>query len=232
MPKLNEYLGSIISSLSTARVMADVQTVRVAEDYAKHELLKHFSVPRMRIEDVEITIPVAIESTQEKLDEPVDIIKNRDFNSAIYSEVTRSLGMKSLPKEMSTQVRAMISESTETLERQLNKSGDMASVNDFSQHISANVKRIATEQKILNEDQEKSDFNIEERIASTATQQINAMAPKKSIGEMNVIAESHLLKEQGAGNIMQIKLKISEDALEWQNSEDNEGNTKSMLLPE
>lgn len=232
MPKLNEYLGSIISSLSTARVMADVQTVRVAEDYAKHELLKHFSVPRMRIEDVEITIPVAIESTQEKLDEPVDIIKNRDFNSAIYSEVTRSLGMKSLPKEMSTQVRAMISESTETLERQLNKSGDMASVNDFSQHISANVKRIATEQKILNEDQEKSEFNIEERIASTATQQINAMAPKKSIGEMNVIAESHLLKEQGAGNIMQIKLKISEDALEWQNSEDNEGNTKSMLLPE
>ncbi len=232
MPKLNEYLGSIISSLSTARVMADVQTVRVAEDYAKHELLKHFSVPRMRIEDVEITIPVAIESTQEKLDEPVDIIKNRDFNSAIYSEVTRSLGMKSLPKEMSTQVRAMISESTETLERQLNKSGDMASVNDFSQHISANVKRIATEQKILNEEQEKSEFNIEERIASTATQQINAMAPKKSIGEMNVIAESHLLKEQGAGNIMQIKLKISEDALEWQNSEDNEGNTKSMLLPE
>lgn len=232
MPKLNEYLGSIISSLSTARVMADVQTVRVAEDYAKHELLKHFSVPRMRIEDVEITIPVAIESTQEKLDEPVDIIKNRDFNSAIYSEVTRSLGMKSLPKEMSTQVRAMISESTETLERQLNKSGDMASVNDFSQHISASVKRIATEQKILNEDQEKSDFNIEERIAGTATQQINAMAPKKSIGEMNVIAESHLLKEQGAANIMQIKLKISEDALEWQNSEDNEGNTRSMLLPE
>ncbi|MAR01745.1 MAG: hypothetical protein CMI00_14555 [Oceanospirillaceae bacterium] len=232
MPKLNEYLGSIISSLNTARVMADIQTVKVAEDYAKHDLLKHFSIPRMRIDDVEITIPVAIDSAEETLTEPVDIIKNRDFNSAIYSEVTRSLGMKSLPKEMSSQVRSMIAENTQTLENQINKSGSLSGVTDFSKRISDSVRRIATEQKMMTDSSTQEPYNIEQRIAETAHTQINAMAPKKSIGDMNVIAEAHLLREQKPENIMQIKLKISEDAMEWQQSEGSDGQTRSMLLPE
>ena len=66
MAKLNEYLGSVISSLTNARVMADLQTVKVAEEYAKHDLLQHFSVPRMRVDD-ELTIPIALEATQKKL---------------------------------------------------------------------------------------------------------------------------------------------------------------------
>ena len=59
MPTLNEYLGGIFSSITDARVMADVQTVQVAEQYARHDLLKHFAVPRMRIGDIELTKPVA-----------------------------------------------------------------------------------------------------------------------------------------------------------------------------
>ena len=61
MIKLNDYLGSIVASFTNAKIMSDLQTVKLAEEYAKHDYLKHFSIPRMRIDDVEMTIPIALD---------------------------------------------------------------------------------------------------------------------------------------------------------------------------
>ncbi|MDQ0592019.1 hypothetical protein QFZ37_000388 [Chryseobacterium ginsenosidimutans] len=59
MPKLNEYLGGLVSEIVSARKMADLQTVQVAKEYANDDLLKHFSVPRMKIGNIELTVPFA-----------------------------------------------------------------------------------------------------------------------------------------------------------------------------
>jgi len=42
-------------------MMADFESARIAQDYAQDELLKTFSVPRFRLPDVELTVPVAVE---------------------------------------------------------------------------------------------------------------------------------------------------------------------------
>ncbi|MFX6808023.1 hypothetical protein ABTH26_20155, partial [Acinetobacter baumannii] len=41
------------------RKMADIQTLEIAKEYAQDDLLKHFSVPRMKVGTVELTVPFA-----------------------------------------------------------------------------------------------------------------------------------------------------------------------------
>lgn len=58
MPKLNEYLGGIVSEIANSRKMADLQTLQIAKEYAQDEMLKNFSIPRMKIGTVDLTIPL------------------------------------------------------------------------------------------------------------------------------------------------------------------------------
>jgi hypothetical protein len=81
MPKLNEYLGGIVSEIISARRMADLQTLQIAKEYAQDDLLKHFSIPRMKIGTVDLTIPFATGGKS---------IKN--FNEFTYDEITKTAG--------------------------------------------------------------------------------------------------------------------------------------------
>ena len=67
MIELSRFLGELVSSISNARVQSDIQSVKIAEEYAKNNLLQHFSVPRMRVDKVELNIPVAVDKLLEKM---------------------------------------------------------------------------------------------------------------------------------------------------------------------
>lgn len=232
MPKLNDYLGSIISSISNARVMADVQTIKVAEDYANHDLLKHFAVPRMRIADVELTIPVAIESAEESLAEPVDIIKNQTFNKVMYDEVTNNLGRSSLPRSVSQQVRSLLADNAHQLEARLNQERKLAPIDDYSASLAKAITRIAVENKLVKSEQEANESRLSERLKASAEKLVIQNTKRTSLGDMNVIAESHLLREQRPENIVHIKMRITEEGMEWQQSEQSDGEVSRKLLPE
>jgi hypothetical protein len=62
MPDLGEYLGHLLCEVTRARVMADNEAIRFARQYASEEtgLLRHFPVPRMRLPEVEISVPVVV----------------------------------------------------------------------------------------------------------------------------------------------------------------------------
>jgi hypothetical protein len=232
MPKLNDYLGSIISSLSNARVMADIQTVKLAEDYAKHELLQHFSVPRMRIADVELDIPIAIESTQEELVENVDIINNQSFNKAIYSEITKNLGRTSLPRQASREVRTVLTNSARDLEAKINQTRKLVPVAEYSDKLASDITRIAVENKLIKNAYDVNETNLVERVKQAAEKMILENTQRTTLGDMNVIAETHLLREQKPENIVRIKMKITEDGMEWQKVEHSDGSISRKLLPE
>lgn len=60
MTNLGDYLGQLMSEVVMARVQADLETVRVAELYASHPLLRHMAIPRVRLPEVEMEVPVVI----------------------------------------------------------------------------------------------------------------------------------------------------------------------------
>lgn len=232
MPKLNEYLGSVISSLTNARVMADLQTVKVAEEYAKHDLLQHFSVPRMRVDDVELTIPIALESTQQKLSTHVDTIDNTEFNKNLYKEVTRGLGLASLPRAASSEIRSLLAENTHQLEKKVNLEKTTESVNGFSHEITEKILTLNEKYGLADKEITIDKEIFKRNISQLAEKQINTNQSATAIENLQVIAESHLLKEQKPESIIYIKMKISEDGMEWQKMDDGNGKTTQKLLPE
>jgi hypothetical protein len=65
MPYLGDYLGQLLSEITVARLHADLETVRLAELYAAHPLLRMMPVPHVRLPEVELDIPVLIKASEE-----------------------------------------------------------------------------------------------------------------------------------------------------------------------
>jgi len=57
---LDEFVGSLLSGITRGRAQSDNTSAQVAEQYAQHELLKGFPIPRMTIGNMEIEATFAI----------------------------------------------------------------------------------------------------------------------------------------------------------------------------
>ena len=64
MVTLSEYLGLVFKEISNARAMADAEAQRVAKMYQSDEMLQHFSVPRFKIPEISLNIPLAISNVE------------------------------------------------------------------------------------------------------------------------------------------------------------------------
>jgi hypothetical protein len=60
MPRLGDVIGSMLSDVARARVRSDIEAVRIAEAYSGDPLLKHLSVPRFRLPDLVVDLPVLV----------------------------------------------------------------------------------------------------------------------------------------------------------------------------
>lgn len=65
MPALSDYIGALLSDVTNARLQADLESVRIAQLYASHPLLQHMSVPRFRLPNVVLDLPVAVEKAEQ-----------------------------------------------------------------------------------------------------------------------------------------------------------------------
>lgn len=234
MPTLNEYIGGLVSSITNARVMTDIQTIKVAEEYAKHNLLKHFPVPRMKIDDIEMTIPVALEDIQEKTETEYKSINLNEINKLVYVEILNYMGYSKLPEESFRKINMEIEKKTQVLDQNILLLRNLSPLKIYVKEI---VDRISDWEKELAGI--KKDVKRKTKIESMPEVLENILLPKfdiqiqnKTIDKLNVIVEANRLREQKPENIIYIKLKVSENNMEWDRSENSAGEIESRLLPE
>jgi hypothetical protein len=60
MIKLSDYLDYLNNEIIQARKKADENAVKIAKEYAQHEYLKYFKVPRFSMATVKMDIPIKI----------------------------------------------------------------------------------------------------------------------------------------------------------------------------
>jgi len=234
MPKLNDYIGSLVSSITNARVMSDIQTVKVAEEYAKHDLLKHFSIPRMRIDDIEMTIPIALDELTEKTETLFEPIDNKKFNSIVYKELVNNLGLTKLPSKTSQKLRSEIANQTQILEKNIRITKDISYLKEYTKDLMQFISFLEQEKLLTIDNVKRKSIseNLPTNLEEILIQEIKILNQKKIIEDLNVIVEANKLREQKPENIIYIKLKISEDGMEWNRTENKDGNIESKLLPE
>lgn len=102
MTDLGNIIGALMSGLLQARCVADKQTAALAEHYKSNPLLESLSVPRIRIPELTIDMPVLIEDYQEG--QSGEIAKSELIASAVSKQVgatLNELGRKEIPRNFS-----------------------------------------------------------------------------------------------------------------------------------
>jgi hypothetical protein len=95
MIKLSDYLDYLNSEIIQARKKADENAVKVAKEYAQHEYLKYFKVPRFSMATIKMDIPLKI--TDIDSETKYDFILNRhQFVNEVNSRIETVNGEKNL----------------------------------------------------------------------------------------------------------------------------------------
>lgn len=231
MVKLGDYLGSLLSEVTIARVQADIQAARIAEIYSNDPLLKRFPIPRVRLPNVEISVPIVISEVEESERETFarETIKPEKLiplaeRIAIEELKEHNITLKrteavSFNKELKTR--------TNVISRIGERTVSIGSVsNAVSKEVTSIIKEVPSIKKSLPEEElkivkERINLRIKEELIKTRVE-----PPRVKISPL-----TSQIKESGPANTSVFKLSISEDAVEWSSVEED-GETRDILIPE
>ncbi|SNR14307.1 hypothetical protein [Tenacibaculum jejuense] len=224
MIDLKDYLSSLVVGINQARMMADLESARIAEIYAKDNLLKTFSIPRFRTPDIELNIPVAIGNLESEPVKDYQPIDNVQFNSATYNVFKDFSKTSSFDRKTSTILRSAIAKETDSLEKRIK--ADDTQKEAAMESLSKNLAELYLS---------RVDDNIEiESLQQKIKTELTPRIQKKQLAQhqTKVIVQANELREIKPENIIQIKMKLSEDGMEWHSTANDDGSTNMKLLPE
>lgn len=245
MATLNDYLGGLFSSISEARVMADTQSAQIAEQYAKHDLLKHFSIPRLRIGDIELTIPVAIQGLSERRGLQLSPIGNAEFKRALARELPRYIGYTMLPPVAEQRLLSALDRHIPTLVDEIATKGGIAdSMYRFAEWVVKDLYSIREDgtlheaaffERAIQDTIAIKPLPFEESIKrchELGLGLVSGVVEKPEIEQLTVIAESEQLRNQRPEDIIRIRMRVNEDGMEWQTLQRDDGTIERKLVSE
>nr|WP_315031987.1 hypothetical protein [uncultured Chryseobacterium sp.] len=227
MPKLREYLGGIVSEIAEARKMTDLQTVQIAKEYAQDDLLKHFSIPRMKVGTVDLTIPFATAGNSPKMifrdfmyDEIIKVAKT-DYDP---SDIKNDQNLKEYLVKQEPNYNDILSkikgENTSTLT--LNQIEYLEPIPKIIVEFCKSLSNFSW--KTTNPD------SLYKSISNRLIMETRKVIEK--IEEQEIIVEASKLMELDIKCLIFAKMSVSEAGMEWSRYEDINGNIIETLIPE
>jgi hypothetical protein len=226
MPKLGDYIGHLLSEITIARMRADIEAVRIAELYADHPLLRNMPVPRFRMPDVEMEVPVVVNNLEEAPEgespqgRPSITEIRRVFDHVFVAVVTKErIALSDTDKK---RIETVINKRVVALTRPVETAiGINRVADDFSLHA---LKALGE----LLKPERRAEF--EETLKDTL--RLELLKISKPSTRLNVLVTTGEIREAGPSEVItRLHLKISEEAFEWTAIETDEG-TKDRLVIE
>jgi len=229
MSELGQVVGSLLSSLAHARRIADEETALIAEHYRNQPLLEGMSLPRVRVPELTIELPVLIEEEEpgkpEVLEDPRVI--RRGVN-ARFVEAVEKEGVK-LSKTVLERFDKRLAEAF----REGGITGD-----DGDRHTHLDVEQAVERafQRILKSDLSQRLTRTQATAVSKAiVQEAAALAVKEPrvLPSVKVIVRTADIKDKtDPANVTRIKLVLREEGLEWTANMQDDGSVERTLTPE
>ena len=232
MPNLGDYLGQLLSEISIARMQADLETVRLAELYAMHPLLRTMPVPHMRLPDVELEIPVLIKASEDiRAGESARggataVSMSRKFDEVLSFHLAKE--RIALSAANRKKLRTALDERLASIAAPMDISVD---VHRAADELTSMALRIVGELTATSDSKESNippGFAAELREAT----RLEFLKLRTTPPRLTVLVTSAEIREAGtAENLTRLRLKVSEQGLEWTTIE-SEGATRDRLVPE
>lgn len=225
MPKLGDFIGAFLADAVQARVRADLESLKIAEIYSQHDLLKHFPVPRFRLPDITVDFPVVVSS----LEEPPGMGGGRLFEKPPRTDITRIVRRALLESglRMTYKARGKVYASADKRSAQLLLGGTPhLSSRKVSAEMAAAVANTVRSQ--LPESGGEPDKLA--RFETTVKDSIRALMLTRLTQSPRIevaVASGSIKEHDDSGNLPRIRLTISEDALEVV---DRNGDDRDFIL--
>lgn len=232
---LAELLGAIISSLVRGRAAADLEAVAVAERYRANPLMRHLAVPRFRIPEVTLSLPlvVATASPPEQPQPAVDVHDPEDL-ARLTIEVLKTLrpappasALKAVRREFIAQGVALSPSPT---------SGERMHLTDLL-GLAETMCRTAV--RALRKDPAMEEGEKDPTVLAHWQNRLREILPGRLIekaatfGELHVEATTSDVRENaGPGRTAMLTVRLIEDGLEWVLDRDEGTEDRQMLMPE
>ncbi len=225
MPKLGDYLGHLLSEITIARMQADLEAVRVAELYAGHPLLRNMPVPRFRMPDVEIDVPIVVKDLEEPSDgdTPQRNPSIEEIRKLFDKVLTSTLAKGNIKLNAAAQkkLNATLDKRVIALTRPTEIAIDM---NRVSQDFSINAVKAVGE---AIKPEKRAEF--EETLKDSV--RVELIKIRKPPTRLNVLVTSAEIREAGPSEVVtHLRLKISEESFEWTTIESDEGKNDRLVI--
>lgn len=223
---LKDYITGLFSSVIDARASSDYVSAQVAQQYKSHEILKSFAVPRMRVDTVEMNIPVALEQLNigQTIRNYIDV---GSMSLSSYETACRCfmVSPSSVEEEVAIEIKKQVFSILKSYVENLNPQGaiDEKEMYQTASKISQKVyKGLGLEDMPVAapDATESVKTTIYNSVVNTIYDSVSVMATAEELSSA---------KEQA---ISKIKLTIREDGMEWAFSKDENGNVQSSLIHE
>jgi hypothetical protein len=221
MPNLGEVIGALLSDVARARVRADVEAIRIANAYSGDPLLKHLPVPRFRLPEIVIDLPVLLAGVDEpsKAGAPLSVSKPTDveIRQAAREGIAQS-PLRFTQKQVASLSAAPVQRAKQLFETDAPSVRGLGWVADELASAVVGAVWGVTERDFSPEQLEA--LTTSSKTAMTALV-VTKLAPPPSV---NVTLTSGAIKEHADNeSIVRIRLTISEDAYEVVEREDGQG---------
>jgi hypothetical protein len=231
MPSLGDYVGRLLTEITEARLQADLASVRVAEMYASHPLLRHLPVPKFRLPSVTLDVPVAITnvegSTKPGPFTGFDLPKMRDGLAARFFNYLDKSQVK-LSDRGRSHLNAMLDDAIKSVSRQPDAMKTASSVAD---ELVSDLSRAMQDEKRLETPVSKeflTKFAEEFRGAVRG----DVLGQAKPPPGVNVAVTAAELRAAGPPDLLaRLRFSITEEGVEWAVTE-SDGTRQERLVPE
>ena len=226
MTNLGDYLGQLMSEVVIARVQADLESVRVAEMYASHPLLRHMPVPRVRLPEIQMEVPVVIDGSgtpgpNESPRGGTSIAEGRKQFDKVLATNLRNNKVRLSARQREALVKALDSEA-ERLDLPVEVAVD---TNRLADRLTAAALRSLGES--LSEEKISA---VKAGLVDDA--RLTLLAVRTAPPRVSASVETSAVREAGAAhNITTLRLTIREESMELTTIE-TDGETVTRLVPE
>ncbi len=225
---LGQLLGTLLTSLVHARRIADEETAAVAEYYRSNPLLEGMSLPRIRVPELVIDLPLLVEQHQPgEADVPND---SETVRKAVIKELDIILNREKLSvsddfkKQLDLEIRAGLKNTGST------SPARSAYRETMSRTVDAALKNTVT--RLSGEGLSSVQIRL---LSAELRRKAGEMALKKNGVPSKILASiitSEVKEKAGANNVTRLKIVLREEGLEWSVGENADGTVKQTLTPE
>ncbi len=227
MPRLGDFIGALLSDAVQARVRADLESLKIAEAYSGHDLLKYLPVPHFRLPDITVDFPVIVSSLQGEspanggklFDEPIRADIQRNVRRALLESGIR----------LSNAQRLKVYAAVEQRSKRLFEPGPQALLSSQNMSNDLAIEASSSVKKLLKASDEQAHRLPKLESALKRSLRVLLLTKLAQSPSLQVAVASDEIKlHSDNDSLLRVRLTITEDAYEVINRDDD--NTQGFIL--